>query len=326
MPRAITHYLFSQDCLDNLNHIEIKNIIKNNMDLYILGSQGPDFFTYYNKIPIFCNKNFSNISNLIHNKNINLFFKNMIFYSVDNSCIKEIFKDSNFNEITIAYLYGFLTHYILDKTIHPYIFNLQYKLKDQYKFKNSMSLHKSIETHIDCILLYKFKNIEPYKCKNYATFKLSTTEFLIISDMYKFLIKNTFNKSINYNDVYKCISTFKRTENFLNTSTNFYSKPYLHIKNLFCENKNLDSMVYLDHKVCVNDLINISNSKWKDPFSKNIYTKSLLDLYYESINSFIYISNLLNLYIDNKITINDFLVKINNCSFLTNQNFKLFDN
>lgn len=45
--------------------------------------------------------------------------------------------------------------------MHPYIFYLQLNLKNQYKLKSNTSLHKSIETHIDSLLLYKLRNSIP---------------------------------------------------------------------------------------------------------------------------------------------------------------------
>ncbi|WP_158534708.1 zinc dependent phospholipase C family protein [Romboutsia maritimum] len=323
MPRAITHYLFSQDCFDKLNNNEIKNIIEKNMDVYIFGSQGPNFFTYYNKIPLFSTKNLSVISNLIHMQNINLFFKNMIYYSTDIHCLKQIFNNSNFEEVTISYLCGFFSHYILDKFIHPYIYSLQLKLKEEYKFKKPLSLHKSIETHIDTILLYKFKNLKPYQCKNYTNFKLNQNELLILCDMYKFLLKNVFNKCVSSKDISKCINMFKRTENLLNSSSKIYAQPYLSIKNIICENSQIESMIYLNYKYCINDLLNTSNSLWEDPFTKTTSNKSLLDLYSESIDFYLDLIKSFDLYIKNKATMDDILLKINNNSFFTNQHYKL---
>ena len=47
MPRAITHYLFAMDCFNNLDK-NTQNIIKENMSIYTFGSQGSNFFNYYN--------------------------------------------------------------------------------------------------------------------------------------------------------------------------------------------------------------------------------------------------------------------------------------
>ena len=73
MPRAITHYLFASDCLNNLD-IQTQNIIKKNINVYNLGSQGPNFFNYYNDLSFMNKKSTSELSALIHNKDTDIFF------------------------------------------------------------------------------------------------------------------------------------------------------------------------------------------------------------------------------------------------------------
>lgn len=323
MPGSITHYLFAKDCLSKLDDTNIKNIISHNMDLYILGSYGPDFFAYYNYFPFISRKDISTLSDLIHDQYISLFIKHMISYSTDTSCVRYAFNNPNFFDITISYIYGFLSHYALDKLTHPYISSLKFNLRNQYKMKTSKSLHKSIETHIDALLLYKFKNLNPYEFNEYTRFNLSPEKLLIICDMYKFLIKDIFNKSILYSDVSKCIDMFTRTEKRLNSSNKFYSSPYLYIKKIVSKTSYIDSKIYSKHKYCINDLLNEDRSKWKDPFSTRVSSCSLIDIYYDSINFYLELVNILSLYLNNKSTMLDILSKINDKSFFTNQNEKI---
>lgn len=323
MPGSITHYLFAQDCLSKIKDTNIKSIISNNIDSYILGSYGPNFFAYCNYFPFVSRKDISTLSELIHNQHINLFIKHMISYSTDTSCIRYAFNNPDFFDITISYIHGFLSHYVLDKFLHPYIYNLQFNLRNQYKMKTSKSLHKSIETHIDTLLLYKFKNLNPNEFNEYTRINLSQEKLLIICDMYKFLIKDIFDKSILYSDISKCIDMFTRTEKRLNSSNKFYSHPYLYLKKIASKTSYIDSKIYSKHKYCMNDLLNEDRLKWKDPFSNKISSCSLIDIYYDSINFYLDLVNTLNLYLNNKSTMLDILSKINDKSFFTNQNWKV---
>uniref|UniRef100_UPI00272CDF56 zinc dependent phospholipase C family protein n=1 Tax=Romboutsia ilealis TaxID=1115758 RepID=UPI00272CDF56 len=114
MPGCITHYIFAKDCFDKLKNDNLKNILSKNINIFLIGSCGPNFFEYCNNVPNIFSKNLANISNLIHNKNINLFFEEMINYSINNPYIKCIFNQDNFTDISISYFCGFLSHYILD--------------------------------------------------------------------------------------------------------------------------------------------------------------------------------------------------------------------
>ncbi|MBC5996335.1 zinc dependent phospholipase C family protein [Romboutsia hominis] len=319
MPRAITHYLFALDCLDILDSYT-KNIINENYDMYILGCQGPNFFNYYNDFSFFNNKNISQLSAIIHNKNINRFIKNMIMYSKNKENLKYVFNDINFSNICISYIYGYLTHYILDKESHPYIYNLQKNLRDKYKYKSSIALHKSIETHIDSLLLLKFKNLKPYEFKDYLNINLKNNELLILSDMYSYLVCSVYNKNVSCNDIKKSFHTFKKVENKINSSPNIISKIYLNIKNKTAKSSYIDNEVYSNYTHCINDLLNERHNKWIDPFSKQESNQSYLDIYINSLKLYIDLINDLNLYLDCKISLSSLLLKLDNKSFLTNQN------
>lgn len=321
MPGCITHYIFAKDCFDNLDNNDLKTILSKNFNIYLLGSCGPNFFEYSNNIPNILSKNLSNISNLIHNKNINLFFEEMINYSVKNPYMKYIFNQDNFTDICISYFCGFISHYILDKSIHPYIFYLQLNLKNQYKLKSNNSLHKSIETHIDSLLLYKLKDSTPNDFIKNINISLSNNEILILCDMYIFLLKSVFNKNVSYNDINKSLSTFKQTQIRLIYSNSIYSKLYLFIKNLLSKTGYIENKTYSKHTYCVNDLLNEKKSTWIDPFSKEIHNESLINIYNNSKLLYQEIVNIFYQYIHNNKKMMDIINKIENKSYITNQNF-----
>ncbi len=323
MPGCITHYIFAKDCFDKLENNNLKNILSKNINIFLLGSCGPNFFEYCNNVPNIFSKNLANISNLIHNKNINLFFEEMINYSLNNPYIKCIFNQDNFTDISISYFCGFLSHYILDRSVHPYIFYLQLNLKNQYKLKSNTSLHKSIETHIDSLLLYKLKYSIPKDFIKDININLSNNEMLILCDMYNFLLKYVFNKNISYNDIRKSLSTFKQTQIRLIYSNSIYSKFYLFIKNSLCKTCYIENKTYSKHTYCIHDLLNEKKSTWIDPFSKKEYNKSLIDIYYDSEKLYIEIVNIFYQYIHNNKKMMDIINKIENKSYITNHNFNI---
>lgn len=321
MPGCITHYIFAKDCFDKLDNNNLKNILSKNINIYLLGSCGPNFFEYCNNVPNIFSKNLANISNLIHNKNINLFFEEIINYSVNNPYIKCIFNQDKFTDISISYFCGFLSHYILDRSMHPYIFYLQLNLKNQYKLKSNTSLHKSIETHIDSLLLYKLRNSIPKDFIKSININLSNSEMLILCDMYNFLLKSVFNKSVSYNDINKSLSTFKQTQIRLIYSNSIYSKLYLFIKNLLCKTGYIENKIYSKHTHCINDLLNEKKSPWIDPFSKEEHNEYLINIYYDSEHLYQEIVNIFYQYIHNNKKMVDILNKIENKSYITNQDF-----
>ena len=265
MPGCITHYIFAKDCFDKLENDNLKNILSKNINIFLIGSCGPNFFEYCNNVPNIFSKNLANISNLIHNKNINLFFEKLINYSINNP-------------------------------------------------------------HIDSLLLYKLKYSIPTDFIKDININLSNNEMLMLCDMYNFLLKYVFNKNISYNDICKSLSTFKKTQIKLVYSSSIYSKLYLFIKNLLCKTGYIENKTYSNHTHCVNDLLNEKKSTWIDPFSKEEYNKSLIDIYYDSEHLYLEIVNIFYQYIQNNKKMMDIINKIENKSYITNQNFNTIYN
>lgn len=319
MPRAITHYLFSIDCL-NLLDKNTQAIIKDNMDMYLLGSQGPNFFNYYNDLAFLNKKNISLLSPLIHNKKTNDFISNMIMYSSNKNTLKALFNNIDFYNISLSYIYGFLSHYALDKHTHPYIYSLQNSLKNRYKHKSNAALHKSIETHIDSLLLFRFNHLKPYEFNDYLNINLSNDDLFVLCDMYSYLLSRVYNKKVSCEDIKKSYITFIKVEKKINSSPTLFSKVYLNIKDKTSKNGFINNKIYFNFKHCVNDLLNESHNKWVNPFSLKSHNYTFDEIYKYSLDYYLDLSKELDLYLNNKSTMINIISKINNESFLTNQN------
>lgn len=61
------------------------------------------------------------------------------------------------HHIAAAYFYGFLCHYALDSTLHPYIYCRQHECLTAMPNENPNTIHFQIESDIDCALFDKFK-------------------------------------------------------------------------------------------------------------------------------------------------------------------------
>jgi len=98
------------------------------------------------------------MGNFAHNNNVNLYFSYILKY------IKE-FKMENNPEV-LAYLYGSICHYVIDSTVHPYVFyktgNYIYKDKNTLKYKSG---HGTLEYMIDSIMYQNRNNKDIYKTK-----------------------------------------------------------------------------------------------------------------------------------------------------------------
>lgn len=175
MPATIAHSVFAKDVFDILPEDISKCLDVNKCKMY---GQSIDAMKFYNMFSIFSGKKIRNLQEYFHKTQTQEFFINLLSYMRDNNI-----KDKD----TCSFLIGFICHYALDSTLHPYIiyktgmFDKRYP--DTYKYNN---VHAFMETFIDNDIVRRRFKINPYK------FKLNKYCF----DISPF--SNNLNKTIDY--------------------------------------------------------------------------------------------------------------------------------
>ena len=185
MPSTVTHAYFSLDVFDKLDD-KSKKFLKNNTEDLKTFAQGPDPLYFYNLMFPFVGKNIRNVyPRKIHDTKTRDFFITLI----NEINRKKLQKDSQ----VIGMLYGFISHYVLDSTIHPYII---YKtgIYDKYilESKKYRSLHLDMELYLDGYMIFKreripIQNFKLYNfCFNVNSNNSKTRELLdkVIKDVY----------------------------------------------------------------------------------------------------------------------------------------------
>lgn len=116
MPGFTTHYLFGIDACRRLTSTSMHNMIRRDHSAFALGLQGPDLFFYYLPSYLMHRKN---IGDLAHRKDTGQFFANLLQS-------RKLFAGKKHSlSIADAYICGFMGHYTLDCTIHPYVYAFQ---------------------------------------------------------------------------------------------------------------------------------------------------------------------------------------------------------
>lgn len=171
MPTTYAHYRFGKDVLRMLPE-EIQDEIRPYRQLFDIGLHGPDILFYDNPF----GKNAVNtLGRILHKQEGRVFF----------SQAKSIYDSSLCKRKLRAYLYGFICHYTLDYTCHPYI---------QKMIDVSGIHHNKIEAEFDCYLMRK-DHLVPEKTLPIDHIKPTTANSLIIAECFPSVsarqIKNT---------------------------------------------------------------------------------------------------------------------------------------
>ena len=145
MSATYTHHLFTQDVYKSLD-INIKE--KLDLDIFNLFGKSFDALFFYKP----------KLGKYAHNHEVNLYFANIIYY------LREYHETRN-REL-LSYLYGSICHYIMDSTIHPFIYyyggKYEKSKKATHKYRGS---HDYLELMIDAIMANERNGKKIYKSK-----------------------------------------------------------------------------------------------------------------------------------------------------------------
>ncbi len=130
MPTTYAHYRFGQEVRKELPEKESK-IVEEFPELFMIGLHGPDIFFYYKP---FSKNKVRQIGHEMHKRAGKDFF----------NPAAEVVRAHEENHAYLAYLYGFICHFVLDVACHGYI--------DEKIAKSGIS-HTEIEAEFDRMLM-----------------------------------------------------------------------------------------------------------------------------------------------------------------------------
>ena len=278
MPNLLTHAYFS---------IDINNLVErkvNDIKTLKLFSYGPDAFYFSNP----------KMGKIMHRKKIDDFFKNYIMY------IKE--KKLNDCDEIMASLYGLITHYVLDSTIHPFIFYKSGVFDNNSATKKYMDRHRITELYLDKYMACK-RGVELEKFKLYGYLFPKSNHSIILKNCLNDVFYKTFGLKNGYNIYFKGLRNMKRYFKYFRFD--YFGFKYLLYKFLDLFRQGKEKLVYVSYyKIKWADL-NINNKSWHHPVTNLLYFKSVDDLYIDSLYEATSIINKVNDIIDGKRGIND---------------------
>lgn len=294
MAGTITHAYFALDVYDKFDN-KTKNNLKNYKENLKTYGQGHDIF-------FFCT-NFTKqkkIGNYFHKNKTKDFFINIVKYIYDNNL-------QNDYEI-MSYLYGYICHYSLDLTIHPFVTYkcgiFKKKKKETYKYN---AKHSDMESYIDAYMINTRENIEPNKFKIHK-FCFNTKVSNKLSNMIDYVFEETYNlKHISF--YYKQgIFNMKKLYRLLRYDPYKLKKQIYNIFDKITGN-GIKKMYPISLAYNLNNneyYLNLNHNKWNHArYNEEEYTYSVIDLYNISLDLAINIINSVNDILYNKKNIKD---------------------
>ena len=261
MPSFVSHNIFAKELRNSLNN-GAKDITERYNLIYEMSAQSFDLLKYSFKK----NKECTRLCKTAHRINVNRYFEELI----------KIAKETK-NEELIAFIFGSITHNILDANLHPYIVyktGIYNHTKERLKYRG---LHTLIETKYDMFNYQRYyqKTILHKNVKNefFPPFSVSKETIDNINQVFQNIYQFDGGTYLFYG--YKCarkIVNIARVPNVLNTI--YYNLP---------NKKYLRGYMYEKRNITY-DFLNINHHNWVYPSDNTIVKNdSLIDLYNESL-------------------------------------------
>ena len=272
MPSTVTHAYFSMDLYDRLDRKKQKMLEPYREQFKIFG-QGPDVFFFYNLMNPKKGRKIRRLGLYMQKNETQAFFVNLITTIKD----KKLEKDPE----VLAFLYGFLAHYVSDMTMHPFIIYKTgvFNKKDRTSYKY-FGGHEQMESYIDAYFMQVRGKTKP---KDFKAYKFCFTNTNISSNL-KRLIDEVFYKTFNEKNIgNKYAASVKQMKSFFtlfrHDPTGIKKKIY-GFSQILPFNIKLDTISY--HITLDNNeyYLNLNKEYWHHPLDKNeIYNYSFIELY-----------------------------------------------
>jgi len=277
MASTVTHAYFILDVYDRLD-IQTKRLLLDEKAMLKVAAQGMDPFFFYRIMSFGRGKRIREFGTFFHDNLCFEYFETLISYIKYNGYAA--------NPQVMAFLYGALSHYILDSNIHPYVI---YKtgVFDPHNpdtFRYNM-LHEEVESMLDAYFIALREHQLPGKFRA-DTFCLEKIEFSpVLKEVIDFTFKEVF-------DVHHMTKFYTRAlQDMRHFFYIFRYDPY-HFKKTFYRIVDFLSPPHFRRKTPLSyDLkiqykyFNQEHKVWYHPTSKKIRKKtSLLDIYTSSLS------------------------------------------
>ena len=272
MPAIITHDFFGRDVYDRL--FNLIGGSRDEADAFLLGNQGPD--------PLF----YAVISPGLraHNR------LGHTMHSQKPAELIKAFKDSlsilNSAEAPVgrAYALGFLCHYTLDSTMHPYVYFHEHRLCDAGEpgltREDGSEVHGVIESELDELVLFKKRGVTVADF-NPATEILKASDFTlsVISKMFAYAALTVYGEVVPANLFERAVKDFRLVQRVFYSPTGVKRALAGRLERLMRPHSFFQSMSHRSVELEQSIFDNRDRKLWENPFSGEASTLSFWDLY-----------------------------------------------
>ena len=276
MPAIITHDSFGRDVYDRL--FSLIGGSRDEAEAFLLGNQGPDPLFYAVLSPRLRAHN--RLGSTMHDKRPNELL------AAFKSSLSVL--DSVERPIGRAYALGFLCHYVLDSTAHPFVFFNEYEACDAGEpgltRADGSEVHAVIESELDELVLFK-KRETTVAAFNPAEEILKASDLVlrVVSKMYVYVAVTVYGEAIPADLFATAVKDFRIAQQAFHSPRGLKRAAIGRIERLARPHSFFRAMSHRPVKLTESVFDNHEHRTWEDPFTGKARTEGFWDLYDEAL-------------------------------------------
>ncbi len=292
MPAAVTHSFFADEVLDRMGPGRLRDEIRERRNLFRLGAQGPDLFFYYKAAPWIPYDGIEKLGNIIHEKKVDSFYSKSFQY------LKDMEDNKGFFDLA-AYMAGYLCHFSLDRTAHPFIHytsgidNSHSRISWKYHI-----YHRVLESAIDYLILEK-NGFDPRRFKSCELIKVQLCSMEAVLEYYEYILPAVYGTRIKRSQAEDVIKGIYRVLKYLYDPGGIKYLFYRILEHLMGKPGGITSSMIpreIDRKL---DYLNLAHSTWAHPCSREIISReSFWEIYERALTEAVELAGLFSRFID----------------------------
>ena len=280
MPAILTHDFFGRDATSTVS-AQVNLLSRDALDAFLLGNQGPDPLFYLVADPRISKG--SRVGDLMHHAR-----PAKLLLSLSDAL--EMLTHAE-RPVGDAYAAGFLCHYLLDVTMHPFVYAHQFAICDAgiegLDRSDGSIVHAEIERELDEMVLFTRRHetvatFRPYR----EVLRASDATLAIIDKLYFYMNLWTYSRTLEMDTYTHAVKSFRRLQRLFWSPTGKLASA-LSVADRAARHTRYSLVKAMSHRDRASADAAFANKRhgtWHNPFDDSDSTESFWDLYEDALD------------------------------------------
>lgn len=276
MPALITHHLFGEEAARLLP----EDILSNEEEVlaFLLGNSGPDplFFRFRTlpEVGAACHR----LGSRMHSEKV----------SQTMECLHDAvahLRESDKN-IGHAFVLGFLGHYLLDSTAHPFIYAQEDEIcgSGVGLENHHEEVHALIESDLDSWMLWSMRERTTEECKPQSMLTRTRRVSLVSGALMSQVALQVFLIKLSPSEFVSCVDDYEFAYRVIEPAGSRKGQTLAKVEGLFKSYSMLDALAHIPGRSDECAAANLEHYPWADPATGQISRDSFADLFQEALD------------------------------------------